>query len=1142
MNLFEIISQVRDFLEQNGRVSYRMLRRQFDLDDETLEALKEELIEVQRVATDEAGRVLVWTGAAPAAHGEAPALAQQAPASERVPVSYTPEHLAKRILTSRSALEGERKHVTVLFADVKGSMELSEQVDPEVWHRILERFFQILAEGVHRFEGTVNQYTGDGIMALFGAPIAHEDHAQRACYASLELRERLAEHARDVKREHGLNFSTRIGLNSGEVVVGKIGDDLRMDYTAQGHTVGLAARMQELASPDTIYLAEATATLVTGYFDLEDLGEFRVKGVSEPVPIRELQGLSQVQTRFDVSRSRGLTRFVGRDSDMEALEAALEQAGAGNGQVVGVVADAGTGKSRLCFEFVERCRAAGRRVLEAQCVAHGRNISLLPILQLFRDYYGITAQDPERTAREKIAGRLLLLDERYRDALPLLFELLCVPDPDNPAPAMGAEERQRSLFGVLRSLVQREAAEGTTVTLIEDLHWLDAASSAWVEQWVDAIGGSSNLLIVNFRPEYHAAWMQKSWYRQLPLSPLGPEAIRGLISNLLGEDGSLDGVAEAIHTRTGGNPFFAEETVLALIEAGNLEGDRGAYRLVTPVENLAIPATVHALLSARIDRLHERDKHVLQAASVIGKEFAEPILEAVADLPRLDLSEALGVLKAAEFVYEEALYPIAEYAFKHPLTQEVALESQLGERRKRTHAAVARALEEANPERLDERAALLAHHWDKAGEEREAARWHRRAAESIGFHHLEEALRHFRRVKELTDRLPPSRETHAEAARARGQILWYGLRAGMLEEEAKALFDESLELAERAGGAGLAAYPLLGYAVHTLYAGDGRTALELVSRAVVEADRTHDTGLRVVTRWGLGTSRYFMGDLAGAFQAADEAIDLCREDTGCGKELLGYSPFHFLLAVRGNLHALGGRVREAEQDLEIAIQTSDVAGHFARVFWVYLCELTGDHRGALAHARRGVAGIEEYGTTAIGISFSQRALGIAHALNEEWKDALAAFEHSQDIIREPSTGVHTQPETLVWMARVQLELGAVEPARTALEEAFALGERVGTTLHLPHAHRVQARLLRRTSGDRDAVEAALESALDASRRIGARLHEPFVHLERAELARDLGDAELWRSELEHAQQLLTEMGATSHAERVARSADHAPAS
>src|SRR5262249_28750212 len=340
------------------------------------------------------------------------------------PRTYTPKHLAEKILASKSALEGERKHVTVLFADVKGSMDMAEQLDPEEWHGVIDRCLYLLADGVHRFEGTVTQYTGDGIMALFGAPIAHEDHAQRACWAALHLRDELRRHAEEVKRTHGLNFSVRIGLNSGEVVVGTIGDDLRMEYTAQGHTVGLAARMEQLAAQDSAYLSERTARLVSGFFDLRDLGEFHVKGVREPLRVYELEAAGRLRTRFEAERVRGLSRFVGREREMAVLEAALAQGTGGPGQVGGVGAPPGRGKSRLCFEFAERCRARGLTVYETRAVAHGKQIPLLPMLELFRAFLGITGRDAERVAREKIAGRLLLLDERLREQLPLVFDLL----------------------------------------------------------------------------------------------------------------------------------------------------------------------------------------------------------------------------------------------------------------------------------------------------------------------------------------------------------------------------------------------------------------------------------------------------------------------------------------------------------------------------------------------------------------------------------------------------------------------------------------------------------------------------------------------------------------------------------------------
>ncbi|MBI3386361.1 MAG: AAA family ATPase [Deltaproteobacteria bacterium] len=522
------------------------------------------------------------------------------------PLSYTPKHLADKILTSRSALEGERKQVTVLFADVKGSMELAEQLDPEEWHSILDRFFAILTDGVHRFEGTVNQYTGDGIMALFGAPIAHEDHAHRACYTALHIRDAVREYAKEVRARHGVPFGVRIGLNSGDVVVGKIGDDLRMDYTAQGHTVGFAQRMEALAESGHICLSEHTARLVEGYFQLQDLGRTKVKGVTEPVGLFDLEGVGTFRTRLDRSRARGLSTFVGRDRDMAVLDAALERARSGSGQVVGVVADAGTGKSRLCAEFLDGCRARGIPVLEGRGVAHGKSIPMLPMLEVWRAFYAITDEDTPETTRAKIAGRLLLMDEGFREVLPFIFDVFGVPDAANPSPAIDPEQRQKRIHGVVKRILHDPGYGGTRVFLLEDLHWFDGASDAFLETTVESVPATRDLWLVNFRPEYQARWMQRSYYQHLPLQPLGPEAIRALLRDQLGEDPSVAALPEMIHERTKGNPFFIEEVVQSLVESGHLAGKRGAYRLTTPVAALEVPASVQAVLAARIDRLAER--------------------------------------------------------------------------------------------------------------------------------------------------------------------------------------------------------------------------------------------------------------------------------------------------------------------------------------------------------------------------------------------------------------------------------------------------------------------------------------------------------------------------------------------------------
>jgi class 3 adenylate cyclase/tetratricopeptide (TPR) repeat protein len=1143
MSFIEKMRRARALLEEEGRVSLRAIQREFDLDDGALDDLIEELVEIQQVAVRD-GRALGWAGGVPAAASET-----REHEHEHAPRNYTPKHLADKILQSKSVLEGERKQVTVLFADVKGSMELAEQFDPEAWHEILDRFFEILSEGVHRFEGTVNQYTGDGIMALFGAPIAHEDHAQRACYAALQLRDEISRYATELKRDHGVGFSTRMGLNSGEVVVGKIGDDLRMDYTAQGHSVGLAQRMESLASPDTCYLTDATASLVQGYFELESLGDFKLKGVGAPVPVHRLVGLGAAHTRFDISRARGLTRFVGRDSDMEMLEDALAQAQAGNGQVVGVVAEAGTGKSRLCFEFVERCRVRGSRVNEGHAVPHGANVPYLPVLEAFRDYYGIEDGDPDRLVREKIAGRMLLIDEGFRDVLPVMFEFFGVPDPDRPVPPLDPEMKQRQLFSVLRRMVQRSGPSGTgenLISLIEDLHWLDAGSEAFLEQWVDAIAGSSALLIVNFRPEYHSDWMKKSYYRQLPLSPLAPEAVRDLLDDLLGRDPSTEGLSEAIHQRTGGNPFFTEEVARSLIESGQLEGTRGAYRLVGTLDTLAVPPSVHGVLAARIDRLGEREKGVLQAAAVIGREFSEPILEAAAEMETSELRGALTELKSAEFIYEQTLYPVAEYAFKHALTQEVALGSQLAGRRRRAHANVARAIEAAHADKLDEQTALLAHHWDEAGEALTSALWHRRAAEWVGRNDAIQGVRHMQRVLTLTDAMDASPEVDGLRLEAcRSLLLVGGWRVGLSPDAVEALFAEGLALAESAGDADGAIALHLGYAMVLGFGGDLRGYHSIARKAAALIDDSVSRGSAAISLVMLEYSARCLGPLREALDYGERAVELSADDPAIGVETAGFSVWGTMLQGSAESYTLLGRLDEARS--RIAESFDVIRTHDMReplVWALYVSTRIADYSGDAApspqagEARRNaleaVRIAEASGNHFLHV-FAYRSLGVAQLIHADWQDAATSLGEALAVARK-HTGLEREGELLAELSRAQLGHGNTGLARATAEESIACSQRRGAAHFECQGQLALARALRADPGRSaaDSIEACLDRALELVRESDARVFEPQITEERARLAALCGGGGAASEGLQRAHAAYTEIGATGHAERLAR--------
>jgi class 3 adenylate cyclase/tetratricopeptide (TPR) repeat protein len=1052
--------------------------------------------------------------------------------------SHVPEHLAEKIRADRGALEGERKQVTVLFADVMGSMELSERSDPEEWRRTMEGFFAILCQGVHRFEGTVDKFTGDGIMALFGAPIAHEDHAQRACYAALHLQEELAYYAAELRRQQGLRFSVRMGLNSGEVVVGAIGEDLAMDYTAIGHTVGLAQRMEQLAEPGKAYLTEHTASLAEGYLALTDLGEFQVKGASRALRVHELTGVGAARGRLDVSHARGFSRFVGRDDELRVLERAREQALAGRPQVIGIVGEAGVGKSRLCDMFARRCRAKGIPVYHTSGHAHAKSIPLMPVLQIMRSYFDVTDLDSHQTARERIAGKLLLLDESFGEDLPLIFDFLAVPDPERPSPRMDPEARQRQVLGITKRLVRAQSAREPGVTVFEDLHWLDPASEAFVANHVEASQGTQGLTILNFRPEYQAPWMSKSYYRQIALAPLGPEAIEEMLRDLLGSDPSLNGLPDLVRERTAGNPFFIEEVVQSLVEAGSLEGGRGAYRLVRPVEAAAVPASVQAVLSARIDRLPERDKAVLQAASVIGKECPAPVLARVVELEPALLEEALRNLVASEFVFEQELYPEAVYAFKHPLTQEVAYGSQLGERRSVAHAAVARAIAEEHPARLDEWAALLAHHWESAGETLEAARWNARAGAWTGTNDPTASLRHWRKVRELTDSVPDSAETAALGLSARIQSLSYGFRLGISHEEAETLFTEAERLAARGQDIWSRAILLLTYStIRSTVDGENREAAELARQAIALAEESGDPVLYMI----VSTASYaffLIGEHREGVAVLEHAIELADGDPTIGAGLINDCPLANSLVQKGGYLCDLGRLEEGGELIERGIKLAGEQGATETVGWghmwstwhAYSC---GDPERAMAHAQQALAIAERIGDS-FSRTWSWHWMGLAAGMRGQWRQAVEAIEQSLAISRERRTAVDSEGWCLIGLGEGCLGLGEAERATNLLRDAVALMRSRGQAAEAV-ANVVLARILLASEGlaAREEIESALERASDLARETGMCSIEPKLHVELSELARQNGDVEERERELREAHRLFTEFGATGHAERLA---------
>ena len=784
------------------------------------------------------------------------------------PEAYTPKHLAEKILTSKSALEGERKHVTVLFADLKGSMELLADRDPEEARRLLDPVLERMMEAVHHYEGTVNQVMGDGIMALFGAPIAHEDHAVRACYAALRMQESVNRYAEEARRTSGATVQIRIGLNSGEVVVRAIGNDLHMDYTAVGETTHLAARMEQAARPGTVLIAPSTLNLGEGFVTVKSVGPVRVKGRSEPVDVHELTGIGPARTRLQAAARRGLTRFVGRDAEIEVLRRSLERAGAGHGQVVAVVGEAGVGKSRLHWEFTRSHHADGWLVLRGRSVSYARGTPYVPTIELLKTYLGIQERDDPREVRARVADKLLTLDRTPEALLTPLLALFDAPIDDAAWNALDPPQRRQRILEAVKQLLLRGSQVQPLLLVFVDLQWMDSESQALLDALIESLPTVRILLLVSYRPEYQHAWGSKTYYAELRVDPLPADRAEELLADLLGQDESLETLKRVLIERTEGNPFFLEESAQTLVETGVLVGQRGAYRMTKAPQVWPIPATAQAIVAARIDRLPPDEKVLLQAASVIGPDVPFALLKSIADVPETSLRRALTDLEAAEFLYETSLVPDLEYTFKQTLTHEVAYASMLQDRRRALHARIVGALETLYSDRLTEQVERLAHHafrgelWDKA-----VTYLRQAGAKALAHSAYREAASRFEQALTALHPLPETREKIERAVDLRLDLrqslfplnelttVWRYL------EEAEGLA-RTLDDPRRLGW--VSAY-LSGHHIHT--GGHVTEVRRLAERVEAIAERLGDAPLQIAAQYYLTAAPYLSGDYRGTERA-----------------------------------------------------------------------------------------------------------------------------------------------------------------------------------------------------------------------------------------------------------------------------------
>jgi predicted ATPase/class 3 adenylate cyclase len=794
-------------------------------------------------------------------------------------------------MEAKGAPDGERKTITALFADLKGSTALIEDLDPEDARRIVDPALQIMMEAVHRYEGYVAQPLGDGIFAFFGAPIAHEDHAQRALYAALRMQEEMRRYGEQRRREGGVPLLMRVGINTGEVVVRSIHkDDLHTDYVPIGHSTNIAARMESLATPGSIVASEHTHKLTEGYFDFKALGDAQVKGVTKPLGIYEVLGLGPLRTKLQVAARRGLARFVGRQSEMDHLKRALEQVKFGHGQIVGVIGEPGVGKSRLFYEF-KLLLQKGCLVLETFSVSHDKAYPYLPLIDLLKNYFQLALQDDERRRREKITGRVLTLDRSLEDILPYLFFLLGIAEPTSPLQQMDSQIRRKRILEAIKRLLVRESLNQPLILIFEDLHWLDAETQAFLLLLSEGIATARILLLVNYRPEYQHQWGNRTYYTQLRLDPLGQKEAEEMLAALLGETvgatraSPLQDLKRLILEKTEGNPFFMEEIVQDLVERGVLADPRkvgtahhdgrthGRAPLPTDIH---IPPTVQAVLVSRIDRLPPEEKVLLQTLAVIGKEFSLSLLKKVVEQPEEELYRLLSHLQEGEFIYEQPAFPEPQYIFKHALTQEVAYNALLAERRKILHERTAQAVEEVYRAKLDDRYGELAHHYSHSGNTQKAADYLQLAGQqAVQRSAYTEAVSHLTTALELLKTLPDTSERAQRELTL--QIALGGalmITKGWAAPEVERAYARARELCQQVGETPQLFPALWGLCLFHSGRGEFQTARELGEQLLNLARSVQDPALLLEAHHPLWAISLLLGELAAAREHSEQAIAL----------------------------------------------------------------------------------------------------------------------------------------------------------------------------------------------------------------------------------------------------------------------------
>lgn len=995
----------------------------------------------------------------------------------------------------------ERKHATVLFADVADSTSIIAGLDPEEAIEQLRPVLAVMTNSVQRFGGAVVHALGDGVMALFGAPRAQEGHALLACKAALAMQSAMP---------HLDGAPTiRVGLHSGDVVAGRGALSGEM-IDAMGVTVNIANRVEQIAEPGGIYLTSDCYRLVRSYCDARSLGLQPVRGLPQSMEIYQLLGLRPAVASGQF-RDTPLATFCGREDEFATLQQALSKAEQGNPSVIGVTAAPGIGKSRLCYEFAEWCRRRMVPVLEARALPYGHAMPFQPVLETLRSFLRISASTEAIAAREQIAQRLCGLDTTLEQDLPLIYDFLGIPDPERPLPKLDPSTRHTKLRDFVHRLV-RIIGKSTTVILVEDLHWLDESSEDFITTLVDAVEGTNILLVVNFRPSYAASWMKRPYYEELPLAELSAAQICKLTSELIGDDPRLQDIRRLIAERSGGNPFFAEELVRSLADSGILSGDPGRYHL-GPVGYVGsagyaagLPATVQAVIGARIDRLGDVDKATIQIAAIIGKEFPQTILEQVANIGPEDAERSLQRLCSGEFILESAGLEGHCFAFRHPLIQEVAYAMQLRARRGPLHAAVAKASEIFYARHLDEFAGLIAHHYEAAGQRRDAAAYLQRAAMWVGKTDSAQALAHWRKVRGLMRDQPRSESNDRLKAFACGQILSFGWREGMSVEEARPIAEEGVRWSHDIGDTLHETLVLGGYGRIIAATGAADAYADVVKEALSRFPRQEDAGLRAIFNAMLSQACSFAGRLREALDANTEALASIADHSENSRQVLpginmtqvmGFNVEHWIKCLRARIFVLLGQFDQAEIWLREVLQKEAGVEPIVQFLphWAYveLAWFRKDPKLAEYHAQQVVKFAEQSGIPYLR-TFTFYCTAVAKSAGGDFAGAIRDLSDGIDFSRRAKAGQENGARMLAFLADCHFRTGNMLLAADVAKEAIDVARRRTARLAECHASILRgAALMELESAVHDSEAALLfDRAEELIKESGAKIFEPLL--------------------------------------------------